>query len=131
MTSLLNSKSYPYKHWLTSIALAPTFPILYNIAFLHGENYLDYLKGYPAFFLYGLLSSLPAFAIYLLLFSYLAKGAYSELIIKTLLNLATITCIFLTFLILGGSEENDIAIMYSVSVLITSFFYKIKSKPPK
>ena len=130
MARFLTYKSYPYKHWLTSIILVPIFSILYNFAFAEWQRALDSLKAFPIFFLIGIIMSIPTFVIYLILFIYLDKYTNSEFIIKSILNLVTFICMFLTFLILG-SQEQELATMYTASVLITSFFYRINEKNTK
>lgn len=122
---MLTKKSYPYKHWLTSIALTPILVIVDDTILLDWVRLVNHLQSYPVFFILGVAFSLPTFIIYLLLFTYLEKLEKPEPFIKITLILFTLISILITFKIIGGSAEKELMVMYSVSSIISSFFFKI------
>ena len=128
MTTFFSSNTYPYKHWLTSLAVAAL--ILFIIDVVSGNNNLNDAVGMCMLYvIFGFVFSIPVFIIYLLLFNLLIRKTTSALIIKTILNSITIAGIFITIKLIGGTMMTPkFASYYSIILIICSLFYKIKKQ---
>lgn len=81
------------------------------------------------FFLYGILFSLPMLIVYILLYKILIKRIKSTLMIKAILNTVTICGIFITISVIGGTSMTpNLALFYSVVLIVCSFIFKIKKQ---
>ena len=119
--------SYPYKHWLTSLVVGPLLMIIYEIIFDPGPM-VGVVETYFLFLTFGLFFSVPVFLLYLLTFNQLTKKINSNLTIKTILNTVGVIGIIVTFLIIKGSMAMMLAISYSVTLIISSVFYRVRPK---
>ena len=123
------TNSYPYKHWLTSIAVGPLIYMTYESFVTENSTFNDFIGTYILFLTFGLLLSLPVLILYLLLFSLLIKTIRSTLIIKTILNITTIVGIAFTIKLIGGTlMTSSLVAFYSIALIISSFIYKIKKQ---
>ena len=123
------TNSYPYKHWLTSIAVGPLIYMTYESFVTENSTFNDFIGTYMLFLTFGLLLSLPVLILYLLLFSLLIKTIGSTLIIKTILNITTIVGIAFTIKLIGGTlMTSSLVAFYSIALVISSFFYKLKKQ---
>lgn len=120
------NKSYPVKLWLTTVVTGPLLPAIYEVLRSSQKDAASYLHIYPLFFLFGLFYSIPTFLLSYLVYNSMIKRTQSSLAIKTLLNLAIIAAVFLTFWIIGGSMAPTLSIAYSAAAVISSLFYKAK-----
>ena len=128
MALIFTSNTYPYKHWLTTLAVGPLILIIQDI-FFGNNNLNDSIGIYMLFLVFGLFFSLPAFAFYLLLFNLIIRKTNSTFIIKTVLSLTTIVGVFVTIKLIGGTMMTPkLASYYSVALIICSLFYKIKKQ---
>jgi hypothetical protein len=109
--------SYPYKHWLASLALGSLVGLASSI-----EMYLVYL-------MMGVIFSLPAFVVYLIAFGLLSKNAFSPFILKVILNLLAVAGVVITLTVIGGDFAVITAMIYSGALVITSFFFRIEQTP--
>lgn len=123
------TNSYPYKHWLTSIAVGPLIYMTYESFVTENSTFNDFIGTYMLFLTFGLLLSLPVLILYLLLFSLLIKTIGSTLIIKTILNITTVVGIAFTIKLIGGTlMTSSLVAFYSIALVISSFFYKLKKQ---
>lgn len=65
--------------------------------------------------------------VYYLIFYFLIRKPLSALTIKSILNLATIAGILVTFYVIGGSATPDYSISYSIAVVVSSWLIKLKN----
>jgi hypothetical protein len=128
MITFFTNNTYPYKHWLTSLAVAAL--ILFIIDIISGNNNLNEAIGMCMLYvIFWFVFSIPVFIIYLLLFNLLIRKTISVLIIKTLLNSITIIGVFITIKLIGGTMMTPkFASYYSIILIICSFFYEIKKQ---
>ena len=128
MTIFLTDNTYPYKHWLTSLGLGAL--ILFTIDIVSGKNSLNDAIGMGFLcVIFGFIFSIPVFILYLLLFNILIRRTISALLIKTILNSITIVGIFITIKLIGGTMMTpEFALYYSIILVVSSFFYKIKKQ---
>ena len=130
MSIIFTNNPYPFKHWMTSLAVGPL------ISFIYGGIYnpdfkinTDIIGMYLLYFAFGLAFSLPVFVLYLLIFNVLIKKTESEVIIKTTLNLVTIVSVFVIVNSIGGTAmTTTFSTIYSIGIILSSFFYNIKVK---
>lgn len=126
MPSFFTNNSYPYKHWLTTLTIAPLMIMIYD--FLNGNNnFNDAIGIFVLFVIFGFLFSLPVVVLYLLLFTILIKRVDSVLLIKIILNVFTILGVLLSIKTIGGTMMTPaLSMHYSVALILCSFFFKIK-----
>jgi Sec-independent protein secretion pathway component TatC len=122
--------AYPFRHWLTSLALGPLIIFIYALLFEPDYKFNSDMPGmYMLYVAFGLFFSLPVFIVYLLLFNLLIRMAKSMLLIKMALNLVTIIGVFMTIKLMGFSEVTlSLPLIYSIAIIASSFFYKIKKE---
>ena len=126
MIDFFTNNTYPYKHWLTSLATGAL--ILFIIDIVSGNNNLnDALVMGMLCMVFGFFFSLPVFILYLILFNLLIRKTNSALIIKTILNSITIVGVFITIKLIGGTMMTPkFALYYSIILIVCSLFFKIK-----
>jgi len=126
--------SYPLKVWLTSLLLAS---LLFGIATFLGTEFGKFDIGIFELilfvFFYSLLFSLPTFLVYFLLYRKLTFTSNFKK--KAFFSMIAIAGMALTIFILFGSGGYNVhqdfsgisfSIIYSVSILISSFLYRLK-----
>jgi len=123
------NKSYPIKHWVTTLALGPLLPVLYGIIFTKDDQVFGDLETYPLFIMFGLLFSLPVLFIYVFTFRFLIKKIDSAILIKTILNIVVIAGVFITFQVIKGGMAMALSKAYSVAAIISSLLFRIKRNP--
>jgi hypothetical protein len=122
---------YPFQVWLTTIIIvAPLFLICYSLLFLKNEKPLSEDYSWIILIPFGLLFSLPVFTIQYVLFIILAKKRLKALGIKLTLCITCLIGVFLTFHIIGGTSEHNFRILYSTSVILPSFIFKVYQNKP-
>ncbi len=130
MGILFTNNTYPFKHWMTSLALSPL--IILSEAVVFSQNLQinsDTIGLYMLYVAFGLFFSLPVFIAYLLIFNLLMRTAKSTFLIKMTLNLIAVIGVFITIKLLGGTAmTTSVAVMYSMAIIASSFFYKIKKE---
>lgn len=123
MAAIIRNNKYPFQLWLTSVAgLAPLLFIAIGI--IEKSNNVG-LESIPAFVMIGLLFSLPMLALCYVIYMVLIRKLASAILIKVIVNLITIAGIFLTFHLIKGSMALMLSLIYSVSVILASIFYRI------
>jgi hypothetical protein len=123
--------TYPFQVWLTTIVIVAPFIIT-----LHGVLQSNYHASAEdvgllivTVFL-GLILSLPVFIIHYVLFIFLTKKRLRALGIKLTLCITCLIGVFLTFRIIGDTSEHNFSILYSTSIILPSFIFKIYQNKP-
>ena len=115
---------YPLQTWLLSLAVIA--PILMFIEFVFiPSRLIDDLAVPFVFIPFALALSLPTFLVYYLSFLFLTRQLGSSIRVKMVLNAICIAGILITFSLIGGSEIINLFILYSTSVLVSSFIFKV------
>ena len=121
---------YPTKVWLATIVmLAPVIIVI--IELYRDANYLannDNLKVLLLFIVFGIFFSLPALALTYISFSILANKNSSEYLIRILCAVVALLCTFMIFWFINGTAATKLALIYSTSVVIASFLFKVKHR---
>ena len=120
------NRFYPYKHWLTTLIIAPFIPAITNL-FYKPENTLvvSLLDVYPITFLFSIVFSLPTFAIYYFVFNILSRKNQSILLAKVILIALTVLGISITQLLIKGSMSFTIIYSYSIAAIICGVIWKL------
>lgn len=122
---------YPFQVWLTTIAIVA--PLIITLHGVLQSNY--HFSTVDVTFLFGtvplgLIFSLPVFIIHYVLFIFLTKKRLKTLGIKLTLCITCLIGVFLTFHIIGGTSEHNFRILYSTSVILPSFIFKVYQNKP-
>ncbi len=122
---------YPLKLWIISIGIvAPIilglFTTINNFSNLGKNNSIGVIF---IFILFGLLFSIPTFLVSIILFKILFEKSISTIVIKVLINLIGISGVIITFRIMEFNDYgNTYALIYSFSIIVSSFFVSIKHR---
>ena len=124
----LNNSAYPFKHWFSSLIVAPLILMVQD--YFSGNNSFSNAIGiYMLFIIFGLFFSFPVFVLYFILYNFLIGKNFKTITTKVILNFATIAGVFVTIKLIGGSAMTvNLALYYSVTIIICSFFFKIKTQ---
>lgn len=117
---------YTIKHWLLTIAISPITEML--IAAITGKDSNHVLLPLELiwyFWIFGFLFSLPAFALYLVLFYLLYRLSTPVETSKVILIIVSGLCIIFTFSLL---ETPELIMAYTLTAVITGFFLKLKKQ---
>ncbi len=126
--TIFTNNSYPYKHWLTSLAAGALILLVVDV--ISGINSLNDAIGICTLvIIFGFFFSLPVFILYLLLFNLLIHKLASKFLIKTILNAVTILGVFITIKLISGTMMTPkLALYYSCVLLVCSSIFKIKKQ---
>ena len=123
----MNNNFYPIKHWLITLAIGFLLLAFYEALFSSNIDAIGLLQTYPLFFMFGLFLSLPVLLFYFIAFKILAKTIASPLTIKGILNIAAVIGVVVTFRIIDGSLTMSLSITYSIAILFSSLFIRLKN----
>src|SRR5579863_1526186 len=126
MESFKINATYPFLVWIATIALvAPLLVVSHGLFFV--EDYSRSAGDFSWIMLipFGMVLSLPVLIINYLIFYFLTKKGIKALGVKLILCITSISGILLTFHIIGGSTEYTFDILYSVSVVLPSFLFRV------
>ena len=126
--------NYPYKVWLTSIAIAPLILMILLMAFKGHWGITDFVSLYLFFVLIGAIVSLPALLVFCLASKELYHITVAESLNQFLLACIAIGFMCLTFFILIGKDAFStsagygifVPVSYAVGILISAFMYKLR-----
>ncbi len=122
----INNSVYPFKHWLSSLVVAP-FILMVQDYFSGNNNFSNALGIFMLFIIFGLLFSFPVFVLYFILYNFLISKMFNTIITKVILNSATIIGVFVIIKLIGGSAmTTSLALHYSATIIVCSFFFKIE-----
>jgi hypothetical protein len=121
---------YPIKIWLMSIAFFG--PIVMSIMSLwEHRDYLDNPSNIGLIFLFvpfGLVLSLPTLTITFLTFVFAIRQFQSAIVIRLICLTVSVLGVFITFLLLKGSMAPMLTWVYSISVTLSSFLFRVYKK---
>jgi hypothetical protein len=128
----LMKQNYLFKHWLSTLVLAPFLASVYELIFkpISGQI-VGLLEVYPIVLLFSILFSLPTLLVYFFVFRVLIKQGINPLLTKFILIALTITGIATTVLLIGGSLSATLIFAYSLTTIITGCIIRIKNKADK
>ena len=124
--------NYPFKHWLSTLLIAPFLPTLYELVFnpIKGQI-VGLLEVYPIILSFSFFFSGPTFLFYYLTFSVLKKKQSNAELSKLILISLTVVGIVITLLLIGGSLSFTFILSYSLAATITGILFSIKNKSDK
>jgi hypothetical protein len=110
---------YPLYVWALTILLTPLIIVL--ILVLTDDKYaLVNVRLLPAFWGIGMVLSSPSLLIFIRSNRFIEKLSFSDLTKKILFGLIGVSCIILTFALLGGSSTIKLSVSYSSVFFILS-----------
>lgn len=124
------SLQYPVSVWSLTILLTPILILLF-LAFTEELKYFLQLQYLPAFWIVGGLCSSPSLLIFILSNRFLERFPLNHLTKKFIFALIGVSCISITFMILGGSSSIKWILSYSSVFFILSFVVKRHPSTPK
>jgi hypothetical protein len=116
---------YPLAVWSLTILLTPILILLF-LALTEEINYNKQIQYIPAFWIVGGLCSSPSLLIFILSNRFLEKFRLNHFAKKFIFALIGVSCISITFMILGGSLAAKWTISYSIVFFILSLVVKRK-----
>ena len=124
MTNRIEKENnYPLYAWVLTVLIAPLIWILFKVL-INGGSILSWIETLPAFYIMGLIYSLPTLGLFMVIYHIFKRKSISDLILKCLLMITGIVGIFLTLRYIGGSISMELAWLYSLSM--TFFIWIIK-----
>lgn len=117
------SLQYPVLVWSLTILLTPILIILF-LAFSEELKYFLQLQYLPVFWILGGLYSSPSLLIFILSNRFLERFPLNHLTKKFIFALIGVSCISITFTILGGSSSIKWILSYSSVFFILSLVVK-------
>ena len=115
---------YPFKHWLTSLAIAPLLLFIFAALKSTINSSADTFAYYILFVAIGFIWSFPTFIVYYFLYIFLVKKRTSPLLIKIILDIEAVLGMFITLKLTGGTAIPDMYAPYFIAIVISSFFYR-------
>lgn len=119
------SLQYPVSVWSLTILLTPILSLLF-LAFTEELKYFLQFQYLPVFWILGGLCSSPALLIFILSNRFLERFPLNHLTKKFIFALIGVSCISITFMILGGSSAIKWILSYSSVFFILSLVVKRK-----
>jgi hypothetical protein len=110
---------YPLHVWALTILLTPLIVVLI-IVLTEQKNVVVNVGLLPAFWGIGMVLSSPSLLIFIRSNRFIEKMSFSDLIKKILFGLIGVSCIILTFALLGGSSTIKLSVSYSSVFFILS-----------
>ena len=120
---------YPLHVWALTILLTPLIIVLFFVL-TDVKNALVNVRLLPAFWGIGMVLSSPSLLIFLLSNRFIEKLGLSDLAKKILFGLIGVSCIILTFALLGGSSTIKLSVSYSPMFFILSLMVRRASIKP-
>jgi hypothetical protein len=128
MQNKIDDKSYPFKHWASTLILVPIAFICINY-YKEIYNPIHLFQFYFLFLIFGFLFSTPTFFLYYFTYQFLKQKRLSIFLLKLILNTFSVLCVFATIKFIGGTMMTIIlAIYYSIGLILSSLFIKIKQE---
>ena len=121
--------TYPFKHWIATLLMAPLFPLVYEKLFgpIIG-SVMGWLELYPFAFIFSLFISIPTLIFYCVIFYFISKKNWNIFFVKGVLVSCTIIGVIVTFLIVGGKIAEPLALSYILAAIISGYLIKL-NKP--
>ncbi len=110
---LITEKQYPISVWIITILLTPIFMVTFiGLAVI------------PVFWIFGGIYSFPSLLIFILSNRLIDRFRIPNFAKKIIFSLIGVSCIIITFNILGGSFAPNLTIFYSIVFFILSLSIK-------
>jgi len=123
------NQNYIFKHWLSTLVLAPFLPSVYELIFNPvSSQIVGLVEIYPVTLVFSFFFSLPTLLIYYFVFIFLQKKKTSLLLAKFILIALTIIGIIVTLLLFGGSLVPTLLFAYSLACILSGCLIKIKQE---
>lgn len=120
---------YPLYVWVLTILLTPLIIVLI-LVLTEQKNVLVNVGLLPAFWGIGMILSSPSLLIFILSNRFIEKLSLSDLAKKLIFGLIGVSCIILTFALLGGSSTIKLSLSYSPMFFILSLMMRRASIKP-
>lgn len=120
---------YPLYVWVLTILLTPLIIVLI-LVLTEQKNVLVNVGLLPAFWGIGMILSSPSLLIFILSNRFIEKLSLSDLAKKIIFGLIGVSCIILTFALLGGSSTIKLSLSYSPMFFILSLMVRRASIKP-
>ncbi|MFT7613487.1 MAG: hypothetical protein ACI9J3_002461 [Parvicellaceae bacterium] len=118
---------YTFIVWLLTVSLGPLLWILFEIFFYH-EKASNMFELLPLSLFMGLILSLPTLLIHAISSYLLSLSQSPTILIKLILLAIGVSCIVITFQLIGGSLSNKLTVFYLISMALSSTLIKLKYK---
>lgn len=121
------------RHWIFTLLLGPIIFSIINgySANWSSRNFSDFFQLYPFMIIIGLLFSLPTYLLYIFITTVLKNKNIKIVHEKTILIIFVISGVFITTALINGTVWFDLAISYSLSTIIATFFFTMYFKNDK
>ena len=121
------------RHWIFTLLLGTIIFSIINgyIANWSSRNFSDFFQLYPFMVIIGLLLSLPTYLLYIFTTTVLKNKNIKIVHEKTILIIFVISGVFITTALINGTVWFDLAISYSLSTIIATFFFTMYFKNDK
>lgn len=120
------NKSYPVKQWLCTLFFGPLLAALYKSLFYSYSSGFEYIDLFIILVVFGMGYSLPVLTIYYLCFFMLAGKIKNTTWLKVILNSIACTGVIVMYKLLGDVFFGELAIVYMILIICTSFLLKIR-----
>ena len=121
--------SYLFKHWFTTLLIAPVICKVLEILF--GKDFhqvIGLLEFYPITLLISLILSTPTYIFYAFLYNYLGKKEVKNNLSKAILITFSILGIIISFQLLNENSDTNISLSYIIASIISGILYKLELK---
>ena len=121
------------RHWIFTLLLGTIIFSIINgySANWSSRNFSDFFQLYPFMVIIGLLLSLPTYLLYIFITTVLKNKNIKIVHEKTILIIFVISGVFITTALINGTVWFDLAISYSLSTIIATFFFTMYFKNDK
>ena len=121
------------RHWIFTLLLGTIIFSIINgySANWSSRNFSDFFQLYPFMVIIGLLFSLPTYLLYIFTTTVLKNKNIKIVHEKTILIIFVISGVFITTALINGTVWFDLAISYSLSTIIATFFFTMYFKNDK
>jgi hypothetical protein len=119
--------TYPYKHWLSTISLAPLILVFYDSVISKKNVMLGLLDFYLLFVLFGAIFSIPVLVVYVFAFKTLIRRSISPLKIRLVLTVFTLVSAVVSLRLIGGSLMASLMVSYSIAIVICAWLFDLRS----
>lgn len=121
------------RHWIFTLLLGTIIFSIINgySANWSSRNFSDFFQLYPFMVIIGLLFSLPTYLLYIFITTVLKNKNIKIVHEKTILIIFVISGVFITTALINGTVWFDLAISYSLSSIIATFFFTMYFKNDK
>jgi hypothetical protein len=117
------TNQYPLSVWIFTILLTPIFMVMF-LGFTEKVDIVGQLELIPVFWIMGGLLSSPSLLIFIISNRFIERFSIINVTKKIIFSLIGVTCIIITFNILGGSLATNMTIFYSIMFFILGLSIK-------